>query len=81
MVLVDASRYSSGMPSTTSMAATPRTERVLSAPSSESIVSATCGRADRARNLGEVGAVHTMIRPPVQRNPTGITRGKPSGPA
>ena len=52
----------------------------LAGPSSVSMVSATCGRADRARTLGETGTVQTMICAPFQWNPMGITLGKPSDP-
>ena len=52
----------------------------LAAALSLSMVSATCGRADRAATFGAVVAVQTTIRPSRHRNPTGTTRGKPSGP-
>ena len=65
----DAAMYSSGTPSTVSMARTrPRTRRAF-AVSGElpvSIVSATFARAESARIFGEVGAVQTTMRSPFQ---------------
>jgi len=43
--------------------------------------SATPGRADRAATFGEVSAVEITNCAPVQKNPTGITRGVPSSAA
>ena len=64
----DAARYSSGTPSTVSIATVPRTRSAfaVSGVSPVSIVSATFGRDESARALGEVGAVHTMMHSPVQ---------------
>jgi hypothetical protein len=44
------------------------------------MASATSGRADRAATFGAVVAVEITNSSPVQKNPTGITRGVPSLP-
>jgi hypothetical protein len=44
------------------------------------MVSATSGRADSAATFGDVVAVEITTWSPVQRKPTGITRGVPSFP-
>jgi len=63
--------------------ARPRTERARAPPgvSPVSMESATPGRADRAATFGEVSAVEITNCAPVQKNPTGITRGVPSSAA
>jgi hypothetical protein len=44
-----------------------------------SMASDTSGRADSAATFGEVAAVEITTSSPIQRNPTGITRGVAAG--
>jgi hypothetical protein len=82
MTFVDAAMYSSGTPSTVSIATRTRTSRALTFAGvlPVSMLSATVGRDESARTLGEVGAVQTTMRSLFQWNPMGITRGTPSCP-
>ena len=74
--------YSSVTPLTIYMRAVPRTESALAVlgRSPVSMLSATSGRADSAVTFGELAAVDRTISVPVQKNPMGITRGRPSSP-
>ena len=69
-------------PSTISTLARPRIERARawSGVSPASMARATSGRADSAATFGEVVAVEITTWSPVQKKPTGITRGVPSFP-
>jgi hypothetical protein len=75
-----AARYSGTRPSTISTLARPRTDSARACPgvSPPSTDSATSGRAFSAATFGEVVAVEITNSVPVQKKPTGITRGVPS---
>jgi hypothetical protein len=80
IVLRAAARYSGTTPSTIPTFACPRIEsaRAWSGVFPPSMDKATSGRADSAAIFGEVVAVEITNSSPVQKNPTGITRGVPS---
>ena len=70
------------MPSTVSSRAVPRYEQRLRGSGRAGGVDGQgdVGAGRQRAAFGAVVAVHTTIASPVQKNPHGTTRGKPSGP-
>jgi hypothetical protein len=77
-----AARYSGTTPSMILTLALPRIDkaRAVSGVSPESMDMATSAAFDRAETFGDVGAVAMTKSAPVQKYPTGMTRGVPSSP-